>query len=262
MRIALCQTNILFENKDENIRNAEQLICRAAEKDADFVIFPEMSFTGFSMNIQRTAEADGSTCSKMTELARRHNIYIGFGWVKLVGGKGENHYSIAAPDSEIISDYIKIHSFAIGGENEDFISGNELPRAVEIKGHSVSTFICFDLRFPEIFRAAADKSSLMIAAANWPEARREHWTTLLRARAVEEQVYFIGVNCVGRQGDISYSGDSMIIDPSGNILAQAGYGKEDMLICDMPNNVNEIRAAFPALKSRKPELYRSLIKIV
>lgn len=259
MRIALCQTNILFENKQENITHTKQLICRASEKGADLVVFPEMSFTGFSMNVQLTGEADSSTSSAMLELAQQNNIYIGFGWVKLVDGKGENHYSIAAPYGELISDYIKIHSFAIGGEKDDFISGNVLPHTAEIKGHSISTFICFDLRFPEIFCAAAENSSLIIVAANWPEVRREHWITLLRARAVEEQVYIAGVNCTGRQGDISYSGDSMIIDPSGNILARAACGKEDMLICDIQNDVHEIRAAFPVAKSRKPELYKTFL---
>lgn len=257
MRVAICQTNIIFEKKELNINNAKELIYKASINNADLVLFPEMSFTGFSMNIKETGEQDDFTIKQMSDAAKKYKINIGFGYVKLINSKGENHYCIINTNGEMISDYIKIHSFAIGGEKDDFISGNTLPSPVSISGHSISTFICYDLRFPELFRAAADNSSIITIAANWPRSRREHWLTLLKARAIENQLYIIGVNCIGTQGNIIYNGDSVVIDPLGNTVAMTK--EKELLICDIKNDVISIRNSFPVLKSRKPNLYKNLI---
>lgn len=258
MKIAICQSNIIFEDKEENISNALKLI--KASSGADLILFPEMSFTGFSMNISLTGETDDYTVNIIKIAAKEHNIAIGFGYVQLVGGKGENRYVIIGSNGEILSSYTKIHSFAIGGERDDFLSGNSLPAQVEIGLHKISTFICYDLRFPEIFRAVADSSTLITVAANWPKSRREHWIALLKARAIENQVYIAGINCCGTRSDIEYSGDSMIIDPWGNVIAQANSENEEILVCEIPTNVDEIRNSFPVGASRKPDLYKDIYR--
>ncbi len=257
MLTAVFQTNIKFEDKNENLTRASALIEQAASSGAQLALFPEMSFTGFSMNIFLTGETDNYTVEYMKHEAIKNNIAIGFGYVKLNNNKGENHYAVIDSRGNILSDYIKIHSFAIGGEREDFISGNSLPDQVYIDSHRISTFICYDLRFPEIFRAVTDKSTIMTVAANWPESRREHWKALLKARAIEDQTYIIGINCVGVQDGISYSGDSMIIDPLGNVISYAEPHKEQVLLCDIPADTDKFRAEFPALASRKFDLYRN-----
>lgn len=258
MKIAICQTNIVFENKNENLSKALKLI--KSSSDADLILFPEMSFTGFSMNITLTGETDDYTINAMKNAAKENNIAIGFGCVKLIDGKAENRYVIIDSNGEILSSYTKIHSFAIGGEREDFLSGNSLPNQVEIGLHKISTFICYDLRFPEIFRAVADNSTLITVAANWPKSRREHWVSLLKARAIENQVYIAGINCCGTQSDIEYCGDSMIIDPWGNVIAQAKSSNEEIVVCEIPNNVKEIRNSFPVGESRKLDLYKNIYK--
>ena len=255
MKAAVVQSDIRFEDKSFNLERAYKFIQQAADSGADIIFFPEMSFTGFSMNIELTGESDDFTVCKMRNAAARNNIAIGFGYVKLVNGKGENHYLITDKAGNIVSDYTKIHSFAIGGEREDFRSGNQLPSPVTICGMNISTFICYDLRFPEIFCAVADKTDIITIAANWPESRREHWRTLRRALAIENQVYIIGINCVEKQENINYSGDSMVIDPAGNIIAEAAPGTEQLLFCDISDNVEQVRRKFPVLKSRKSDLY-------
>ena len=256
MKTAVVQSNISFENKNYNIERAYEFIARASDAGADIILFPEMSFTGFSMNVFLTGEEDGRTAGLMRAAAKKHNIAIGFGYVNLVRGKGENHYCITDCSGKILSDYTKIHSFAIGGERSDFRSGNSLPDTASICGADISPFICYDLRFPEIFRAVTDRTDIITVAANWPAARREHWKTLLRARAIENQAYVIGINCVGTQDGIPYSGDSAVIDPLGNTLAEARPDSEEMIFCDIPDNVSQLRNDFPALQSRKFDLYR------
>ena len=258
MLTAIFQTDIKFEDKEYNLDHGAELIKRAAENGTSICFFPEMSFTGFSMNISRTGEKDGYTLKTIKKAAVENKIAVGFGYTALVNEKAENHYAIINSRGELVSDYIKIHSFAIGGEKDDFISGNSLPMPFSIDGHNVSTFICYDLRFPEIFRASADFSSVMTVAANWPKSRREQWITLLKARAIENQVYVIGINCCGVQESISYSGDSIVIDPLGNVISAAA-DHEEMLLVNIDADTEKIRSGFPVLQSRKQQLYRDLL---
>lgn len=256
MKTAIVQSNIIFENKKYNIERAYEFIARASDEGVDIILFPEMSFTGFSMNVFLTGETDGYTVGLMCNAAKKYNIAIGFGYVRLFDGKGENRYCITDSSGKVLSDYTKIHSFAIGGERADFCSGNSLPDTASVCGVNISPFICYDLRFPEIFRAVTDRTDIITVAANWPAARREHWKTLLRARAIENQAYIIGINCVGTQDGIRYSGDSAVIDPLGNTLAESRPYSEELIFCDIPDNVSQLRNDFPALESRKFDLYR------
>ncbi|MEQ8156462.1 MAG: nitrilase-related carbon-nitrogen hydrolase, partial [Clostridiaceae bacterium] len=188
MRAALCQMHIVWEDKIKNYEKAGYYIKEAVSKSAHIILFPEMSFTGFSMNIEKTKELKEETVGVMRKYAEEYGINIGFGWVKGNGVKAENHYTIINPKGEIILDYIKIHPFSYSGEHKFFISGNEL-KCCNVKGIGLSAFICYDLRFPEVFQAVSKNVSIIIVPANWPEKRREHWRCLLKARAIENQVY-------------------------------------------------------------------------
>jgi len=139
LKIALCQTEIVFENKAENITKASKFIEDAAKKQVDLILFPEMSFTGFSMDVAKTGESDGYSVKNIIQAAKKYNIAIGFGYVALNGKKGENRYVTVGKKGEILSGYTKIHSFAIGGEREDFISGNELPELRTVIPQMVDT---------------------------------------------------------------------------------------------------------------------------
>ena len=249
--------NIAFEEKEYNLKRAKEFIKQAAREKADIILFPEMSFTGFSMDVERMGETDDYTKAQISQAARANGIAVGFGVTLINEGKGENHYIICNKDGEPVSDYIKLHSFSIGGELKQFRKGSKLART-SLCGHSISTFICYDLRFPEIFRAAADESSIITVAANWPKSRRMHWKSLLRARAIENQSYIIGINCTGKQGEIEYGGESSVISPSGELMYEAGEA-EELFYCEIPDNVDEIRKNFPVLEDRRAEFYRSII---
>lgn len=257
MKIALCQMDIIWEDKKENYKKAEMFIKKAACKGVSLICFPEMSFTGFSMNINYTKDKNSETINLMKKYSQENQIAIGFGWVKENGNKGENHYTIVSKYGEIISDYIKIHPFSYSEEDLYFCSGEEV-RKFNIDNINFSTFICYDLRFPEIFQSVSNEVSVIIVPANWPESRKEHWRCLLKARAIENMVYILGVNCVGEKNGIIYSGDSCIINPNGIVLEEVSY-KEELMIYDLNDDVKEFRNLFPTKDDRKTELYKRLL---
>lgn len=254
VNVALCQTQIIWEDKQENILNAERMIMEAVGKNAEIVFFPEMSFTGFSMDIEKTKEDSMETVKNISKLASEYGVYIGFGWVKSSGKKAQNHYTVIDKDGKIVLDYIKIHSFQYGGEGEQFVPGDRL-YSFTMKGIRFTPLICYDLRFPEVFRMKMDETDVYIVPANWPANRCDHWNTLLRARAIENQSYVLGINCVGDIGGLFYSGDTSAIDPNGNVVGHIS-GKEAILYINIEKDSLEIRKSFPVRKDRRKEIYR------
>lgn len=259
IRIALAQTQIVWENKERNDAVAGKRIEEAVSRKADAIFFPEMSFTGFSMNTDVTKENDGRTVQRMSAMARQYQVSIGFGWVKdctAVCGKCENHYTVVDSKGTIQSDYAKLHPFSYSGEDFKFQGGGALTHFA-LNGIPCSSFICYDLRFPEIFQAASKKAHMIIVPANWPAKRRGHWKTLLRARAIENQVYILAVNCVGETGGVSYMGDSCVVDPNGTVLAELS-GTEGMIVLELTDDVACFREEFPVKQDRREAFYVKL----
>jgi predicted amidohydrolase len=146
--------------------------------------------------------------------------------------------------------YRKIHPFTYGGEDKSFRGGDQLV-TVPVGELRVSLFVCYDLRFADEFWVRAPETDLYLVPANWPEARRTHWMSLLQARAIENQAYVLGCNRVGSGGGLQYSGDSRIIDPLGELLATASYG-ETMIMADVTSaRVAEVRDRFRFLQDRR-----------
>lgn len=256
MRIALAQTDIVWENKEANFDTCRRLVAEAKLNNVEIILFPEMSFTGFTMNTAYSAEENMLTVETMKKISKDNSIIIGFGWVKKSFGKAENHYSIISPSGDIISDYVKIHPFSFSGEDRYFEGGTHVER-FDVQGIPFSVFICYDLRFPEVFQIASKQAHFIIVPANWPKKRNEHWSTLLRARAIENQVYIIAINCCGENiGGIEYSGDSCVISPNGCVLVSSN--KTEMIICDMDDDVDEYRRSFPTKEDRREKLYQEL----
>lgn len=257
MKIAFCQQEIVFEDKNENIKRICNFVEKAKNANAEVIFFPEMSFTGFSMNIKKTAEKSDDNISIIKNLAVNNCIYIGFGWVNSILDKAENHYSVVSPKGDFICDYIKIHPFSYADEDKFFVDGDRLV-FFNINDVKFSVFICYDLRFPEIFQSVSNKVDVIVIAANWPKKRREHWKTLLKARAIENQCYTIGVNCFGIQKNIFYSGDSCVYNPNGEIICFSEE-KEDMVIFDFFNDTEKYRKIFPVKGDRKNEFYKKIL---
>ena len=165
------------------------------------------------------------------------------------GERGENHYSIIDCEGEVSSDYVKMHPFSMAGEDQFFVKGENMV-SCDVCGVRIGTFICYDLRFPVIFQKVDDDTSVVIVAANWPKVRREHWSCLLKARAIENQVYVLGINCVGMVGGVEYSGDSCVIDPHGTVLVSS-QEKEELLCYEINADLKQFRENFNCRVDRR-----------
>lgn len=260
MRVALGQLDMAWEDKESSLQKAEEMISEAAESGCDMIVFPEMSFTGFSMNLKKIGEnADNSyTVSVVKRLAVSYHIAVAFGWAALGKNqeeKGTNRFTLIDREGKVIADYAKMHPFAYGHEGEYYEKGTEIV-TVPFLGRTISLFICYDLRFPEIFQIAARKADIILVTANWPAIRSAHWQTLLRARAIETQSYVVGVNCVGERDGMFYSGDSMAVDSIGNILGIIS-NKEGILICDLDDRAWSLRGKFNTTADRREDFYKA-----
>ena len=263
LKIALAQTTIRWEAQEENYKVAEKWIHEAAVQGAGVIFFPEMSFTGFSMNTSVTKERDGRTIARMKALARQYHIHIGFGWVKdctAGGGKCENHYTIVDRDGSVSSDYAKIHPFSYSGEDEKFQGGSAVS-CFALENIPFTSVICYDLRFPELFQVLSKRAHVIVVAANWPAKRSAHWKALLQARAIENQVYILAVNCAGSIGGVWYTGDSCVINPDGIVRACLS-GSEGMIYEELADDTASYRTAFPVKQDRREALYARLAAVV
>ena len=256
MKVAMCQTNIIWEDKEKNIEKCVEFIEQAKKHNIELMLFPEMSFTGFSMNINNTKENYNYTVQKISKIARENKIAIGFGWVEEMGHKARKKYTVVNSEGNVLADYAKIHPFSYSGEDKYFVSGASLSK-FKFDNFTIGLLICYDLRFPEIFQALSKECDAIVVAANWPASRKKHWKTLLKARAIENQVYIFAINCVGKVGDLRYSGDSCIINPNGDVLSSLSK-VEGMVIGDITNDVKQYRSDFPTRKDRIPEFYKTL----
>jgi predicted amidohydrolase len=255
MRIALVQTDIAWEDVEENHRRAARLLGEAAAGGARLAILPEMFSTGFSMEAQRVAQPPGGPSeSFLREQATSRNLWI-LASIPESGEPSPRNMALLVSPEGVVTRYAKIHPFSFAGEHLKYTAGERVVTA-DVEGVRVTPFVCYDLRFPEPFRLAAAETDLFAVVANWPEERREHWRLLLRARAVENQAYVAGVNRVGDGGRLHYAGDSAFISPSGETLAE-GDDQARLLLCDVDaKRVAETRERFPFLEDRRPAAYR------
>lgn len=252
-----------WEDKKASLQKAGQMIAASAAGGADCIIFPEMSLTGFSMHLAKIGESgeDSWSVQEMQRLAVKHHIGIGFGWAalpELGEEKGTNRFTFIDKEGKVLGEYSKLHPFSYGGESAAFRGGEELV-TFPFMGRWISLFVCYDLRFPEIFQAAAGEADIFLVIANWPESRSQQWKTLLQARAMENQAYVVGVNCVGERDGISYTGDSAAFDVLGNTLGELSR-QEGILICELEDRAWELRDKFRIRQDRREDLYCSLYR--
>ncbi len=252
MRIAAIQSDIEWEDHETNRRRYSDRLWAAAGAGANLVLLPEMFPTGFSMAAEEIAEpADGTSVAWMVDQASTHDVHLAGSMATLQeGGKPTNRLVLAGPDG-VVGHYDKIHPFTYSREGDHYDGGSSFLTA-QVGGLRTTFFICYDLRFADEFWATAADTDLYVVVANWPRTRRHHWQTLLTARAIENQAYVAAVNRVGTDGnDLDYAGDSMIIDPMGNVLASASEG-ETILMADVDAaEVERVRTRFPFMADRR-----------
>ena len=255
MRVALVQMDLAWEDVAENHRRARRHLEESSRKGARLALLPEMFCTGFSMESQKIAQLPGGPSETfLLEVARDLGLWVLASIPEAGTPRPRNMAILAGPDGSVVR-YAKIHPFTFGGEDRVYTGGDRIV-TVTIEGVRVTPFVCYDLRFPEPFRFAALDTDLFALVANWPEARRAHWSTLLRARAIENLCYVAGVNRVGEGGGLRYLGDSAVISPWGEVLAEGGPDEAVLLAEIDPAVVSDARAKFPALRDRRPDAYR------
>ncbi len=256
LKLALVQMDVAWHDRAANHRTAARLSSLAEESGCRAAVLPEMFSTGFSMDTGVTAEPlSGPTPAFLRALASDLDLWVTGGFALARGdGPPRNAALSVGPGGRDIALYTKIHLIGLLDENRHYGPGS-LPVPFDMGGVRTACFICYDLRFPELFRCVADRCDLVLVIASWPEARRAHWTALLQARAVENQCYVAGVNRVGQGGGQSFAGGSVILDPLGEPLARAGDGESVISAEIDPGVVARVRREFPFLRDRQRRLF-------
>jgi omega-amidase len=246
LKIGLVQYSPTWENKNASIEKIKSLVSKISE--TDLLIFPEMTLTGFTMKSKDFAETfNGESYLFFSSLTKEQKCAIMYGFIEK--GKKKNFNTLVHLNNQgkILKTYRKIHPFSYSTEDKHYGKGKETA-TTKVKGIKIGLSICYDLRFPELYRFyAKEKVHLIVDIANWPDTRIEHWRTLLKARAIENQCYAIGVNRVGDDPKLHYNGCSSVFDPMGNEIVRV-ENEEKVLISEVDKDyVDGVRKKLPFL---------------
>jgi len=261
MKIALISLDQIWEDKKTNLQRVNELTRKSASMGAELVIFPEMTLTGYTMNTSLSSEdpQDSFALKAFSETAKKNTINVIAGLVlKKQNEKPLNTMTAFSSKGKELARYYKIHPFSFAAEDKYFSSGKILAKA-EIGDLNFGFSICYDLRFPEMFSALSRDCEVLINIANWPKKRSAHWKTLLRARAIENQCFMIGVNRTGTDGNqIEYERSSYIFDANGDFCKQAESEGEIDVYNIQREQIFDFRKKFSTRQDRKQELYKNL----
>ena len=256
IKISIAQFQIQVGDYNQNFLKAGELIRKATDQKSGIVLLPELWLGGydyphFSAYLQESDE----TQTKIESLAKSDDIAIAGTFPVHSGDRFYNSLIYFDPSGSV-SHYEKIHLFSLLQEQRYFSQGTE-SAMVNTPAGLAGLAICYDLRFPELFRKyALLGAKLILVSAEWPLARIDHWKTLLRARAIENQVFVIGCNSVGKSGKLDMGGASAIIDPWGRTLAEASTDSEELITADLDlDEIQKARESIPVFNDRRPEIY-------
>ena len=241
LRVAAVQHDIVWHDREANFAALGPKVAAAAAGGANLVLFSETFSTGFSFDTPGIGEPEGGPSSSfLADQASTHGVWVGGSCPEISPDapaddpRPSNVFVLAGPDGTVHR-YRKIHPFSHADEHRHVRAGTEFV-TVELEGVRCSLFVCYDVRFADEFWALAHDTDAYLLVANWPAARRLHWSTLVRARAIENQAYVVAVNRVGTGGGLEYSGDSAVVDPLGEVLVSAAAA-ETILFADVDTDV-------------------------
>ena len=258
LSISLGQMHIQLARVEDNLVTAERMIAEAAENDSQLILLPELWSTGYDLQ-----NADDYACelgegmfAQTSQIARDRSIAI---YGSILERSGQQFMNCAAyfdADGGLCGVYRKIHLFRLFDEHK-WLGEGEAPAVLDFAWGRAGLSICYDLRFPELYRryAVAQDAKLMLICAEWPLARVEHWRALLIARAIENQCFVAATNSCGDTGGTVFAGHSMVVDPWGKVIAEAGEG-ECLLAADIDlDEVDRVRSTIPVFEDRRPDAY-------
>ena len=248
MKIAIVQPDIIWEDKKANLSHIEELI-QYYRDSAEIFLLPEMFSTGFSMKSPDLAESEeGKTIGWLLKMSAEYNAVFAGSIIFNSQDKYFNRLLWVQPDKKIIH-YDKRHLFSMGDENKRFTPGQKQVY-IDYRNWRIMPLICYDLRFP-VWSRNSFRYDLLTYHANWPGVRDEVWLSLLKARAIENQAYVIGINRVGSDGEgIDYVGNSIVFDPKGKEMLNLGKNEKVGLIDLDLREVHDFRKKFPAYLDR------------
>ncbi|BBM21329.1 carbon-nitrogen hydrolase family protein [Lactiplantibacillus plantarum] len=258
MRVALAQLDIQFGDPDANYQQVEVAIQRAAEQTVDVIVLPEMWNTGYALTrLNVVADDDGQrTRQLLSKLARQFRVNIVGGSVAVArDGHYYNEMLVIDRHGQLVSQYDKVHRFGLMAEDR-YITAGATENVFELDDVAAMGVICYDIRFPEWLRKqAAQGPRVIFVSAEWPTQRQMQWRLLLQARAIENQAFVVAVNRVGGDPDNQFGGQSLVIDPLGDLLAIGGAHPQLITATLDLAQVERVRGQIPVFEDRRPELY-------
>ena len=257
MKVFCIQFNSKWMEKRSNFQTVTSLLKHTKIPARSLIVFPEMFATGFCLNPSITTKGEPErTESFLSQLSKEKECWVmaGMNLPSECKGKAYNVAVTFDPDGKNTSVYKKMHLIPMLGENRIHLAGKQIT-SISIGSFTASPAICYDLRFPELFRDALQLgANLFVVLGCWPKVRIEHWITLLQARAIENQAYVIGVNRVGEDPTLQYGGHSMIVSPKGEIIKD-GLEKEGIIDATIElQEVEKWRSEFPFIPKAKQEI--------
>jgi predicted amidohydrolase len=260
LTISLLQMDIAIGRPEENFRKLKTMLEQAvqAPEKPDVIVFPEMWNTGYALDrIRELADPNGErTKAMVSEFCRTHGVNVIAGSIAEKRGTDVLN-TIFAFDREgrCIADYSKIHLFRLMDEEKHLTAGNRIGQ-LELEGAPAGVMICYDIRFPELSRKLAlGGAKIVFVPAEWPHPRLHHWRTLLMARAIENQMFVVSCNRVGKSGDTAFFGHSMVINPWGDVLAEGDETEQILQASVSLDEVDRVRRTIPVFEDRRPQLY-------
>lgn len=262
MNYAICQIALVPGNPQANYSKVEQWVhaVMETEEKPDILVLPEMWTTGYTLpDLPQLAEHHlETTLPFLQRLAKQHSVHlIGGSVANQRDGGIYNTALVVNKKGELVYEYDKAHLVPMLNEPAYLTEGRSIGHVFELDGIKMGVMICYDLRFPELARSLAlEGAQVLHIVAEWPEARTTHWQALQVARAIENQCYVVSSNVIGTYDGVEFAGSSMVIDPWGDILAQAGKDKEETLLIYLElNQVPKVRKDVPVFSSRRSDLY-------
>jgi predicted amidohydrolase len=258
LKVSSIQFNISFGNIDQNLSKATAAIGRAATQGAQLAVLPEMWSAGYDYKrLAKHAAETPRVIDSISKLSAQHNMVVVGSLPEEEGGKLFNT-AFVVDRGEVLGSYRKLHMFSTMGEDR-FLSPGDQTLVVSTSVGRLGIAICYDLRFPELFRKMAlEGAEIICLPAEWPKPRQEHWRTLLRARAMENQLFVIATNCCGIQGKLDFFGMSLLLSARGEVLAEGGETDTELFATFDYQEMADYRAQIRCYDDRRPEIYGKL----